>query len=135
GAMARSAGAIVLGFERFDPDLGLAGVVFNGVAGETHWRWLQEAVAARCLAAPLGWLPRRDTMALPERHLGLVTAAEPRLPRSLLDELSQAIEGSVDVDRLLRLARSRVGPDASASAAPLTLPTPTRLPIRVPPHT
>ena len=32
GAMARSAGALVLGFERFDPDLDLAGVVFNRVA-------------------------------------------------------------------------------------------------------
>ena len=50
GAMARSAGAVVLGFERFDPDLNLAGVVFNRVAGESHWRWLREAVAARCRA-------------------------------------------------------------------------------------
>src|SRR5262249_62115120 len=120
GAIARSAGAIVLGFERFDPDLDLAGVVFNRVAGEAHWRWLREAVAARCRAVPLGWLPYRETMTLPERHLGLVTAAEHGLPRSVLDELSQAIEASVDVDRLLQLARSTVEPDANASRAPET---------------
>src|SRR5262245_65914763 len=47
GAMARSAGSIVLGFERFDPDLDVAGVVFNRVAGVTHWNWLHEAVAGR----------------------------------------------------------------------------------------
>jgi cobyrinic acid a,c-diamide synthase len=110
GAMARSAGAIVLGFEQFDPDLDLAGVVFNGVAGELHWEWLREAVSARCRAVPLGFLPRRDAFALPERHLGLVTAAERGLPRSLLDELSRAIEATVDVDRLVSLARSRVAP-------------------------
>ena len=75
-AMARSAGAVVLGFESFDPDLDLAGVIFNRVAGDTHWRWLREAVTARCRAVPLGYLPRRDSLALPERHLGLVTAAE-----------------------------------------------------------
>jgi cobyrinic acid a,c-diamide synthase len=114
GAMARSAGAIVLGFERFDPGLDLAGVVFNRVAGETHWTWLREAVTARCRAVPLGWLPRRDSMTLPERHLGLVTAAERGLPRALLDELAAAIEASVDVDRLLTLARSDVEPDADA---------------------
>jgi cobyrinic acid a,c-diamide synthase len=111
GAMARSAGAIVLGFERFDPGLDLAGVVFNRVAGETHWTWLREAVTARCRAVPLGWLPRRDSMTLPERHLGLVTAAEQGPPRALLDELAAAVEASVDVDRLLALARSDVQPD------------------------
>jgi len=114
GAMARSAGAIVLGFERFDPDLDLAGVVFNRVAGEAHWMWLREAVAKRCRAAPLGYLPRRDSLSLPERHLGLVTAAEQGLSRALLDELSAAIEASVDVDRLLRLARSVVAPAAAS---------------------
>jgi cobyrinic acid a,c-diamide synthase len=107
-AMARSAGAIVLGFERFDPDLDLAGVVFNRVAGETHWKWLREAVAARCRAVPLGFLPRRESITLPARHLGLVTAAEHGLPPPVLDELVAAIEATVDVDRLLALARSDV---------------------------
>jgi cobyrinic acid a,c-diamide synthase len=123
-AMARSAGAIVLGFERFDPDLDLAGVVFNRVASETHWNWLREAVAARCRAAPLGFLPRRDSLALPERHLGLVTAAEHGLPPTLLDELSSAVEATVDVGRLLSLARSQVvpAPDAFAGMPALTGP-------------
>jgi cobyrinic acid a,c-diamide synthase len=118
GAMARSAGAIVLGFERFDPDLDLAGVVFNRVAGEAHGQWLREAVAARCRAVPLGFLPRRDSITLPERHLGLVTAAERVLSLSILDELGRAIEASVDVDRLLALARSDVEPEAAALRPP-----------------
>jgi cobyrinic acid a,c-diamide synthase len=117
-AMARSAGAIVLGFERFDPDLDLAGVVFNRVASETHWRWLRETVSARCRATPLGYLPRRDSLSLPERHLGLVTAAEHGLSHALLDELVAAIEGSVDVDRLLQLAKSSIRP-SDADAPPL----------------
>ena len=114
GAMARSAGAIVLGFERFDPELDLAGVVFNHVAGEGHWEWLRQAVAGRCRAAPLGFLPRRDALSLPERHLGLVTAAERGLPPPLLDELCRVMEASVDIDRLLSLARSHVEPDRRA---------------------
>lgn len=122
-AMARSAGAVVLGFERYDPDLDLAGVVFNGVAGEAHGQWLREAVAARCRAVPLGFLPHRDSLALPERHLGLVTAAEQGLPPSLVDELSRAIEASVDVDRLLSLARSQVSRGhAVAEARPAVAP-------------
>jgi cobyrinic acid a,c-diamide synthase len=117
-AMARSAGAVVLGFERFDPDLDLLGVVFNRVAGDTHWRWLRESVTARCRAVPLGYLPRRDSLALPERHLGLVTAAERGLPGPLLDELAQAMATSIDLERLLVLARSDVSPAAPAVSDP-----------------
>jgi cobyrinic acid a,c-diamide synthase len=122
-AMARSAGAVVLGFESFDPELRLAGVLFNRVAGDTHWRWLREAVTARCRTVPLGYLPRRESLALPERHLGLVTAAEHGLPAALLDELSAAMTASIDLDRLLALARSDVAPTAPAvpDPAPRTL--------------
>ncbi len=114
GAMARSAGAVVLGFESFDPELDLAGVLFNRVAGDTHWRWLREAVTARCRTVPLGYLPHRESLALPERHLGLVTAAERRLSSVFLDELSTAVAATIDLDRLLGLARSDVAPVAPA---------------------
>src|SRR5262249_31060153 len=96
--------------------------VFNRVAGPTHWTWLREATGTRCRAVPLGFLPRRDSLALPERHLGLVTAPEHGLPPPVLDELSHAIEDSLDIDRLLALARSDV---VRAAPAPRTAPTPT----------
>ncbi len=107
-AMARSAGAVVVGFERFDPELDLAGVIFNRVAGKTHYRWLREALEGSCHATPLGFLPRRESLALPERHLGLVTVAEHGLSGSFLDELAGIVEECVDLDRLLSLARSHI---------------------------
>ncbi len=107
-AMSRSAGAVALGFERFDPEMEVAGVIFNRVAGERHARWLSEAVEGNCRAVPLGFIPRRDSLALPERHLGLVTASEGVLTRELLDGLAGVVEECVDLDRLLALARSRV---------------------------
>lgn len=116
-AMARSAAAVVLGFERFDPELELAGVIFNRVAGETHYRWLKDSVAGSCRAIPLGFLPRRDSLRLPERHLGLVTAREQGLSRAFLDELVKAIEESVDLDRLRSLARSSIPRETSANSA------------------
>jgi len=107
-AMARSGAAIVLGFERFDPELPIAGVIWNRVGGETHARWLDEALQGHCRALPLGWLPRDEALALPVRHLGLVTAGERRLPSEFLDALVAAVEKSFDLDRLLSLAKSQV---------------------------
>jgi len=116
-AMARSGAAVVLGFERFDPDLPIAGVIWNRVSGETHARWLDEALQQRCRALPLGWLPREETLSLPERHLGLVTARERRLTGEFLEPLVAAVEKSVDLDRLLSLARSSVAPWVEAAGA------------------
>ena len=118
GAMARSAGAVVLGFERFDPELDVAAVIFNRVGGEVHCRWLRESVEAACRAIPLGFVPARPSLSLPERHLGLVTAAEGGLGPALLDELVSVVEESVDLDRLLALARSGLAPRREARRAP-----------------
>src|SRR5262249_43055812 len=57
-ALARSAGALVLGFEAFDRDLRLAGVIANKIAGPGHYRYVEEAIRGSCKAEPLGWLPR-----------------------------------------------------------------------------
>jgi cobyrinic acid a,c-diamide synthase len=72
-AMARSAAAMVHGFRDFDPEVKIAGVIFNRVAGEGHYRILADAVTDVPI---LGWLPYEPSIELPERHLGLFTAKE-----------------------------------------------------------
>ncbi len=127
GALARSAGAVVLGFERFDPALTVAAVIFNRVGGEVHARWLREALEGACAATPVGFLPRRDDLALPERHLGLVTAVEGGLTPAFRDRLASAIERHVDLDRLLSLAGTlRTGDAASAGRLPRAARPPQR---------
>ena len=108
GAMARSAAAVVLGFERFDPDLELDGVIFNRVGGPPHRRWLEEAVSRSCKSRVLGALPYEPDVVLPERHLGLVTAAEGGYGDERRRRLASLIEEHVDVDALLGIARSGV---------------------------
>ena len=45
-AMARSAAALVHGFASFDPDLTLAGVVFNRIGGAGHLHYLEQALSS-----------------------------------------------------------------------------------------
>jgi cobyrinic acid a,c-diamide synthase len=104
-ASSRSVAAVVLGFEQFDPDLDLAGVIVNNVGSTTHGRWVLDAIAARCRAVGLGALPRDAAFTMPERHLGLVTAAESPLSQDAQTALADAIEKSIDLDRVLSLAR------------------------------
>jgi cobyrinic acid a,c-diamide synthase len=114
-AMARSAAAIVHGFATFDPELRVAGVVFNRVGSDHHEQLLREAVAP--LGIPvLGALRRDERVVAPERHLGLVPAGE-REPRTreALDTLAGAVASYVDVPAIERLART-AGPGPAGAA-------------------
>src|SRR5581483_1198442 len=97
-AQVRSAAAVVLGAERFDPRLDLAGVVLNRVGGTRHAGWVRDAVAAACRTPVVGALPWREALRLPERHLGLVTARERRLPARLVAALADLAEARIDLD-------------------------------------
>ena len=100
-SMARSAAALVSGFASFDPGLELAGVIFNRVGSENHAAILTEALAHSLPGVPvLGCLPRREDIAAPSRHLGLVTAGE-EAGLDRYHRLADWVETHLDLDRLL----------------------------------
>ncbi|CAA9460628.1 MAG: Cobyrinic acid a,c-diamide synthetase [uncultured Rubrobacteraceae bacterium] len=111
-AMARSAAAMVHGYATFDPGLRLAGVVLNRVGSATHEGMLREALAP--LGTPvLGVLRRDDAVRTPDRHLGLVPAAERRAEaRRSLGALGDVVAEGLDLDAVMRLAASTGSPDA-----------------------
>jgi len=104
-AMAGSAAALVRGFESFDLELKVAGVLFNRVSGPGHYAYLRDAVAAHCRTAPLGYLPPNPAVQIPERHLGLKLAEEV-MPEERLRALTGWIESHVNIDQLLELGSS-----------------------------
>jgi cobyrinic acid a,c-diamide synthase len=105
-AMARSAAALIHGFESFDPALKISGVIFNNAGGAAHYRMLSDAVRMSANAVPLGYLPGDERIHIPERYLGLVTAGENLLPDSMLSLLGELAEGYIDLDQLLACAAS-----------------------------
>ncbi len=76
GNSARSIAAVIRGFEIFDSKLIFAGIILNRVAGDGHFHMLESAIRQSSVVPVLGWLPMEADAAIPERHLGLHTAAE-----------------------------------------------------------
>lgn len=105
GKTARSAGAIVLGFRDFDPDLWLAGTILNQVGSPTHRQAIRDAVESRVGISVLGHLPRRAGLVLPERHLGLIPTGESAPDDQFFRQLVDQVEMTVSVDQLLSVAR------------------------------
>ncbi len=100
-AMARSVAALARGFVGFDDALQWVGLAANRVGGPGHARILAEAMAAVPELPFLGGLVRDEALAMPERHLGLVTAVEGGLAGEDLARLADWLEAGLDLDRLL----------------------------------
>ncbi|GFO53325.1 cobyrinate a,c-diamide synthase [Geomonas sp. Red276] len=101
-SQARSAAALVHGFASFDPELRLAGVIFNNVASDNHERLLREAMATSLPGiAVIGCLPRDTELAIPSRHLGLTTADDNPLSDPFLAHLVEVIERHLTLDLLI----------------------------------
>ncbi len=124
-AMARSAAAIVHGYRTFDPDVNVAGVIFNRVGSDHHEQLLREALADLSPPLPvLGALRRDERIATPERHLGLVPAGEREAAaRAALGALAEAMARYTDLEGIARIARGApVLAGASWSASPAGAP-------------
>jgi len=105
-ASAYSTAALLYGFKNFDKDIRVKGVIFNFVGSESHYSFLKDA----CYdvgVEPLGYLPKDENLAIPERHLGLDTDNTEAIHHSI-DILSDAIEQHVDIERLLEITSSSV---------------------------
>ena len=124
--MARSAGAIALGFRRFDPDLNLAGFIANRVGGDSHGRGVASAIASATGLPVFGWLPRDPRLAIPERYMGLVPTREPGQWKGFIDAAGEIVAKYLDLDRILTIAREAppLPQCAAASAGAINSPKP-----------
>ena len=108
--MTRSVAAMVNGYRHFDPDLEVAGVILNKVARPRHESMLRAAIEKYCGLPVLGVLPKGSKFNIPDRHLGLIPAAEDSELAAMVDEAGQLAGEYLDLDRIMAVA---------AQAAPL----------------
>jgi cobyrinic acid a,c-diamide synthase len=133
-AQGASAVAVVEGFARHRRDVSVAGVVFNRVGGPGHAAILRQAMRAGLPGvAVLGCLPRDDSLVLPERHLGLVQAAEHGGLDAFLERAAGAVDEAVDLEALTGLARParlpREAAERGADPAPPLAPLGQRIAV------
>ena len=102
--IARSVAAQVLGYQQFDRELTIAGVILNNVASDTHAALCIEAIEGATGIPVLGALPRDEALRVPERHLGLIPAVEGRVAAAFFDAAEAHVASRVDLDRLLAIA-------------------------------
>lgn len=109
-----SLAAEIKGFRDFAPNT-LAGVILNGVSVGMYPFY--RTIAEQAGLPVFGFLPPVPESEIPDRHLGLVTAAEIEDLPDKLDRLADAAQTGLDLDGLLVLAHT--APPLADQSAPL----------------
>lgn len=105
-SMARSAAAIVKGFQLLSEGPNIVGVIANKVGSEGHFKLVQSAIEQECGVPVIGYLKREMDIEIPERHLGLIPSIERGELDPFFDQLGDLVLKTVDIDQLLALSKA-----------------------------
>lgn len=118
--MTRGIAPLLLGYRVFDPEVHIAGVVLNRVAGARHEAKLRAAVERYTEIPIIGVLPREEALMLPERHLGLTPPTETDAVETFIARIAACVAERFDLETLKGIARM---------AMPVQVPPPPRVPV------
>jgi len=116
-SMAYSVAALLHGIKTFKP-INLAGVVFNRVGSESHYRHLLAACEDVGVQS-LGYLPNNPELRMPSRHLGLTLSGREEMEHFICLAAGE-VAGHVDVERLMDMGMTQT-PDESVDGQTASL--------------
>lgn len=104
----RTIAAMINGCISFDPDLRIAGIILNRVAGKRHESIIADSIEKYCGLPVLGAVPNLgdDSPIIPARHLGLVTPSEYNPDPDLDTRLEEIADEHLDIGNLIKIADS-----------------------------
>ncbi len=102
--MTRGIAPLILGYQSFDPDIRIAGVILNSVGGSRHEGKLRNVIEHYTDVPVLGAVPRNPDLQIVERHLGLMPSNEADAAQQRIDAIALHVGNNVDLDALLQVA-------------------------------
>jgi cobyrinic acid a,c-diamide synthase len=111
--MTRGIAPLILGYQAFDREIRIGGVILNRLGGARHEAKLRAVIEHYTDVPVLGAVAEDERLAVTERHLGLMPCAEVDDAQARVAAIGRIVADQVDLDRVRALA---------ASAGPLQLP-------------
>jgi len=102
----RTIAALIKGCIEFDPEINIAGVILNRIAGSRHKKIITESIEKYCKVPVLGVIPKlyKEKSIIPGRHLGLITPDEFEFDSGIENILKEISEKYLYTDKLIKIA-------------------------------
>lgn len=102
--MTRGIAPLLLGYQAFNDNIKIAGVILNKVGGPRHEKKLRDVIKQYTDISVIGAVPRLDELNITERHLGLIPSNEATNTNNVISKIASVIENHVDLDLLINIA-------------------------------
>jgi cobyrinic acid a,c-diamide synthase len=106
--MTRGVAPLILGYQAFDRDIKIKGVILNNLGGYRHEDKLRKVIEHYTDVHVTGAVHYNPELDIEERHLGLVPSHEDTSCLNKIKALRGSIEEQVDLDALLKIAHAHV---------------------------
>jgi cobyrinic acid a,c-diamide synthase len=106
--MTRGIAPLILGYQAFDREIRIAGVILNKLGGRRHESKLRAVIEHYTDVPVIGAIQDDARLALVERHLGLMPANETRAAERHIAEIADVVASQVDLQRLLDITQTDV---------------------------
>ena len=125
--MTRGIAPLILGYQAFDKDIHIAGVILNNLGGKRHESKLRQVIEHYTDVPVIGAIQHDERLSIVERHLGLMPSNESIAANAKIKQIGEAIAEQVDLDQLLELSQKtglplpageRVGERGEVAAPP-----------------
>ncbi|MDO8263761.1 MAG: cobyrinate a,c-diamide synthase [Gallionella sp.] len=103
--MTRGIAPLILGYQAFDRDINIAGVILNNLGGSRHEAKLREVIEHYTDVPVIGAIHHDERLSIVERHLGLMPSNESHVATAKIKQIGEAIAEQVDLDQLLALSQ------------------------------
>ncbi|OGS91087.1 MAG: cobyrinic acid a,c-diamide synthase [Gallionellales bacterium GWA2_60_18] len=103
--MTRGIAPLILGYQAFDKDIHIAGVILNNLGGRRHESKLRQVIEHYTDVPVIGAIQHDERLSIVERHLGLMPSNESVAAAAKIRQIGEAIAEQVDLDKLLALSR------------------------------
>jgi cobyrinic acid a,c-diamide synthase len=100
----RTVAALVLGCQRFDPNVSIRGVILNQLATHRHETIIRKSIEHYCNLPVVGAIPRLGNITFPGRHLGLVPPQEHPRAQEAIEKAAETVERYLDLGALWQIA-------------------------------
>ena len=120
--MSRGIAPLLMGYQAFDGEVNIAGVILNKVGGARHEAKLRRAVETYSGLPVLGSVWRNAGLEIGERHLGLTPPSETEERDAVIARISEIVGGSVELEPLRGLASSAPPLELARAAKPAGRP-------------
>jgi cobyrinic acid a,c-diamide synthase len=100
----RGVAPLILGYQAFDREVDIAGVILNKVGGPRHEEKLRAVIERYTDVKVLGAVRMDDSLAIVERHLGLIPGNETETAEARIEAIAGRVAAQVDLDALVALA-------------------------------